>query len=120
MRAMQTIGIALEAHRLDLILDRYKLTNDASLLSYTMDSVLDTNFSRQYRDEVLNFLLPLFPPLALKASHIYIITRILVTLSNPALMVLMITPLMLNEKLVVYQLAFDLVEGGAQDFLIVV
>ena len=117
---MQAIIIALEAHRLDLILDRYKLTNDASLLSYTMDSVLDTNFSRQYRDEVLNFLLPLFPPLASKVSHVYAVTRILVTLSNPALAVPMITPLVPNEKLVVYQLAFDLVEGGAHDFLVAV
>ena len=85
-----------------------------------MDSVLDTNFSLQYRDEVLNFILPLFPPLESKSSHVSAITRILVTLSNPALAVPLIKSLVPGETLLAYQLAFDLVEGGAQDFLVAV
>ena len=41
------------------------------------------DYSLQFRGEVLNFLLPLFPPLESKSSHAFAITRILVTLSNP-------------------------------------
>jgi len=40
-----------------------------------------------------------------------------VTLSNPSLTVPLLTSLVPNEKLLAYQFAFDLVEGGAQDFL---
>lgn len=82
-----------------------------------MDSVLDMNFSLSYRDEVLNFLLPLFPPLESRASHVYAVTRLLVTLSEPSLTVPMLTKLVPTEKLLAFQLAFDLVEGGGQDFL---
>ena len=85
-----------------------------------MDSVIDMNFSLSYRVEVLNFLLPLFPPLEAKASHVYAVTRILVTLSNPSLAIPMLTNLVPNEKLLAYQLAFDLVEGGGQDFLVAI
>ena len=71
-----------------------------------MDSVIDMNFSLSYRNEVLNFLLPLFPPLESKASHVYAVTRILVTLSNPSVTVPMLTKLIPKEKLLAYQLAF--------------
>lgn len=85
-----------------------------------MDSVLDMNFSLQYRDEVLNFLLPLFPPLESKSSHVSAITRILVSLSDASLAIPMIKALVPGQQLLAYQLAFDLVEGGAQDFLVAV
>ncbi|KAH8120111.1 26S proteasome regulatory complex, non-ATPase subcomplex, Rpn2/Psmd1 subunit [Phellopilus nigrolimitatus] len=113
----QAIGIALESHRLDLISHIYNINKDVTLLSYAMDSVLDTNFSLSYRDQVLNFLLPMFPPLESKGPHVYAVTRLLVTLSDPALTVPMLTGLVPREKLLAYQLAFDLVEGGGQDFL---
>ena len=45
------------------------------------------------------------------------LTRLLVTLSNPSLTVPFLTSLVPHEKLLAYQFAFDLVEGGAQDFL---
>lgn len=82
-----------------------------------MDSVLDTNFSLSYRDEVLRFLLPLFPPLEAQATHINAVTRLLVTLGDPSLAIPLLTSLVPTENLLAYQLAFDLVEGGAQDFL---
>lgn len=113
----EAIGIALEAHRLDLISYIYKLSNDASLLAYAMDSVLDTNFSLSYRDEVLRFLLPLFPPLKAQATYINAVTCLLVTLGDPSLAIPLLTSLVQTENLLAYQLAFDLVEGGAQDFL---
>ncbi|CAK5280486.1 unnamed protein product, partial [Mycena citricolor] len=115
----QAIGIALESRRLDVISRIYSQTNDTSLLSYAMEGVLDAGFSLSYRDEVLTFLFPLFPkPKAGDNSpHVHSITRLLVTLSNPSLTVPYITSLVPQEKLVAYQFAFDLVEGGSQDFL---
>ncbi|KAJ7092624.1 D-isomer specific 2-hydroxyacid dehydrogenase [Mycena epipterygia] len=115
----QAIGIALESHRLDVIARIYSQTKDISLLSYAMEGVLDTGFSLSYRDQVLSFLFPLFPqPVAGDSSpHVHSLTRLLVTLSSPSLTVPFITSLVPKEKLLAYQFAFDLVEGGSQDFL---
>jgi 26S proteasome regulatory subunit N2 len=48
------------------------------------------------------------------SPHVHALTRLLVTLSDPSLS---ISLLVLNEELLAYQIAFDLVEGGSQDFL---
>ena len=116
---MQAIGIALESKRLDVISNVYKLTNDASLLSYTMEAVLDTGFSLSYRDQVLKSLLPLFPSPSndTNSPHVHSLTRLLVTLSDPSLTIPLLTSLVPEHKLLAYQFAFDLAEGGAQDFL---
>jgi 26S proteasome regulatory subunit N2 len=84
-----------------------------------MEAVLDNHFPLSYRDQVLNFLYPLFPSPTMdsKSPYIHSLTRLLVTLSNPALTVSLLESLVPKDKLVAYQLAFDLVEGGAQDFL---
>jgi 26S proteasome regulatory subunit N2 len=84
-----------------------------------MEAVLDNHFPLSYRDQVLNSLYPLFPSPTIdsKSPYIHSFTRLLVTLSNPALTVSLLVSLVPKEKLVAYQLAFDLVEGGAQDFL---
>ncbi|KAH9175458.1 26S proteasome regulatory complex non-ATPase subcomplex Rpn2/Psmd1 subunit [Lactarius sanguifluus] len=94
-------------------------THDSSLLTYSMEAVLDNHFPLSYRDQVLNFLYPLFPSPTIdsKSPYIHSLTRLLVTLSNPTLTVSLLVSLVPQEKLVAYQLAFDLVEGGAQDFL---
>ncbi|KAJ6519720.1 armadillo-type protein [Mycena sanguinolenta] len=115
----QAIGIALESRRLDVIARIYSQTKDTSLLSYAMEGVLDTGFSLSYRDQVLSFLFPLFPPPVTGDSspHVHSLTRLLVTLSNPSLTVSFLTSLVPKEKLLAYQFAFDLVEGGSQDFL---
>ncbi|GBE77828.1 26S proteasome regulatory subunit rpn2 [Sparassis crispa] len=115
----QAIGIALESRRLDIITQIYERTHDASLLSYAMEAVLDTAFPLAYRNQVLRFLLPLFPPptSATKSPHVYSLTRLLVSLSSPELTVPLLTSLVPSENLLAYQFAFDLVEGGSQDFL---
>ena len=84
-----------------------------------MEAVLDNHFPLSYREQVLNFLYPLFPPPTIdsKSPYIHSLTRLLVTLSNPALTISLLVSLVPREKLIAYQLAFDLVEGGAQDFL---
>ena len=117
--SVQAIGIALESKRFDVISHIYKLTNDSSLLSYTMEAVLDTGFSLLYRDQVLKALLPLFPPPSndTNSPHVHSLTRLLVILSSPALTIPLLTSLVPEHKLLAYQFAFDLAEGGAQDFL---
>lgn len=115
----QAIGIALESHRLDVISAIYSRTKDISLLSYAMEGVLDTGFSLSYRDQVLRFLFPLFPqPTAGDGSpHVHALTRLLVTLSDPSLTIPFLSSLVASEQLLAFQFAFDLVEGGSQDFL---
>jgi 26S proteasome regulatory subunit N2 len=119
MMLHKAIGIALESQRLDVISSIYSQTKDASLLAYTMEGVLDTGFSLSYRDQVLRFLFPLFPqPTTGDGSpHVHALTRLLVTLSDPSLSISLLSSLVLNEELLAYQFAFDLVEGGSQDFL---
>ncbi|TFY64407.1 hypothetical protein EVJ58_g2635 [Rhodofomes roseus] len=115
----QAIGIALESRRLDVIKHIYNTTHDVNLLSYTMEAVLDTAFPLAYRDQVLRFILPLFPSLSSenKSPHVYSVTRLLVTLSSAELTVPLINSLVPKDSLLAYQMAFDLVEGGAQDYL---
>jgi 26S proteasome regulatory subunit N2 len=84
-----------------------------------MEGVLDTGFSLSYRDQVLRFLFPLFPQLTAGdgSPHVHAITRLLVTLSDPSLTIPLLASLVSSEQLLAYQFAFDLVEGGSQDFL---
>ncbi|KAF8898847.1 hypothetical protein BD779DRAFT_1666615 [Infundibulicybe gibba] len=115
----QAVGIALESRRLDVISSIYQRTQDTSLLSYAMEAVLDTGFSLSYRNQVLQFLFPLFPKPTIGAGipHVHALTRLLVTLNSSSLTIPLLTSLVPKERLVAYQFAFDLVEGGAQDFL---
>jgi 26S proteasome regulatory subunit N2 len=119
LNLFQAIGIALESRRLDVISYIYESTQDISLLSYAMDAILDNDFSLSYRHQVLHFLFPLFPrPTTDNQSiHVHSLTRLLVTLSDPSLTSSFLISLVPQEKLLAYQFAFDLVEGGAQDFL---
>ena len=84
-----------------------------------MEAVIDTGFSLSYRDQVLKFLLPLFPALASDTSspNVHSLTRLLVTLNQSELTVTLLKSLVPDNKLLALQLAFDFVEGGSQDFL---
>ncbi|KAG7450628.1 uncharacterized protein BT62DRAFT_991500 [Guyanagaster necrorhizus] len=113
----QAIGIALESRRLDVVEHIYKHTNDVSLLSYAMEAALDTGFSLSYRDQVLRFLFPLFPQSSTDGSHVHTLTRLLITLGDSGLTIPLFKTMVPSNKLLAYQLAFDLVEGGARDYL---
>ena len=113
----KAIGIALESRRLDIVKRIYEQTKDVSVLSYAMEAVIDTQFSLSYRDLVLQFFYPLFPPPENRSPHIHTLTRLLVALSSSATTVPLLVSLVPDKKLLAYQFAFDLVEGGSQDFL---
>ena len=112
----------MESRRLDIIKSIYEQTCDTTLLSYSMEAVLDTAFPLAYRDRVLKFLFPLFPAPTgdAKSAHVYALTRILVTLNSPEMTISFLTSLVPRQKLLAYQFAFDLVEGGGQDFLVAI
>jgi 26S proteasome regulatory subunit N2 len=100
----------------------YERTRDAGLLAYALDAAADAGVSLAVRDAVLRFLLPLFPPPGAAAGpaagmHAHALTRLLVTLADPAAASPLLRGLVEKDKLLAYQFAFDLVEGGAQDFL---
>ena len=97
----------------------YDITCDVSLVSYAMEAVLDTGFPLSYRDQILKFLLPLFPAPSskTKSSHIHSLARLLVTLNIPSLTMPLLTSLVPKERLLAYQFAFDLAEGGTREFL---
>ena len=82
-----------------------------------MEAVIDTQFSLSYRDSVLEFLYPLFPPPENRSPHIHALTRLLIALSSSSTTVPLLVSLVPGKKLLAYQFAFDLVEGGSQDFL---
>ena len=86
-RVMQVIIIALEAHGPDLILDIHKLTNDVGLLSHSLGSVLDTKLSTIKCPTFCSY--PSSPSTSNPPT--YAVTRILVTLGDSALAVLMTT-----------------------------
>ena len=102
---------------MDLVTSIYDIEHDTSLLSYAMEAVLDSNFSLAFRDEVLRFLYPLFPPLEPGCTYFHSITRLLITLSSVPLALPLFRSLLPENLLLAYQLAFDLVEGGSQEFL---
>ncbi|KAG8843961.1 proteasome regulatory particle base subunit [Tulasnella sp. 330] len=120
----QALGIALESARLDIVTRIFELTKDTQLLSYVIDRVLDSGFKLAYRDKVLHHVIPLFPAPTAQSPHIYSLTRLHVTLSSPSLTLSFLTSLISDsstqaaeQHLLAYQIAFDLVEGGTQDYI---
>lgn len=84
-----------------------------------MEGVLDTGFPLAYRDQVLRFLFPLFPlpKIGDTSPHVHAVTRLLVALSDPEITIPFLLDLVDTQFLLAYQIAFDLVEGGSQEFL---
>ncbi|KAG9043742.1 proteasome regulatory particle base subunit [Tulasnella sp. UAMH 9824] len=121
----QALGIALESERLDIVTRIYELTKDTQLLSYVIDAVLDSGFKLAYRTKVLNHVIPLFPPPTVQSPHISSLTRLHITLSSPSLTIGFLSSLLSDvpaesakeKALLAYQIAFDLVEGGTQDYI---
>ncbi|KAG1720309.1 uncharacterized protein EDB91DRAFT_1257041 [Suillus paluster] len=84
-----------------------------------MEAMLNTGFSLSYHDQVLSSLLPLFPPPTSlsKSPHIHTLAWLLVTLNKLSLVTPFLTSLIPKDRLLAYQFTFNLVEGGARDFL---
>ncbi|KAI0689525.1 armadillo-type protein, partial [Cerioporus squamosus] len=60
--------------------------------------------------------LPALPCSDAKSTHVYALTRILITLKSPEMTINFLNSLVPRQKLLAYLFTFDLVEGGGQDF----
>lgn len=89
-----------------------------------MDAVLDVGFNLATRNRVLHHLCPLFPLPKPGAQYTLALTRLHVALETPAVTTPLFQKLIgsgdKTNRLLAYQLAFDLVEGSTQDFLRIV
>ncbi|GAA5876527.1 hypothetical protein JCM16303_003569 [Sporobolomyces ruberrimus] len=132
----QVLGIAVAAHRLDVVERIFSSTKDTSLLDWILQLVVRENVivassSRSYKNEVLNLLIKLFSSVPLR--DYFAITQCFVYLNDPSLASSLLSDLLnlssSSEKsvepeeekvLTAYQIAFDLAETATQEFLQVV
>ncbi|GAA5845488.1 hypothetical protein JCM5353_000043 [Sporobolomyces roseus] len=133
----QVLGIAVAAHRLDVVERIFSTTKDTSLLDWILqivvrEGVIVASSSRSYKNEVLNLLIKLFS--SVPSRDYFAITQCFVYLNDPSLASSLISELLNlsssstdksaepeEEKvLTAYQIAFDLAETATQEFLQVV
>ncbi|GAA6007020.1 hypothetical protein JCM11491_001480 [Sporobolomyces phaffii] len=131
----QVLGIAVAAHRLDVVERIFSATKDTSLLDWILqivvrEGVIVASSSRSYKNEVLNLLIKLFS--SAPSRDYFAITQCFVYLNDPSLASSLLSELLnlsASEKsaepeeekvLTAYQIAFDLAETATQEFLQVV
>ncbi|GAA5903367.1 proteasome regulatory particle base subunit RPN2 [Sporobolomyces salmoneus] len=133
----QVLGIAIAAHRLDVIERIFSATKDTSLLEWILqivvrEGVAVASSSRSYKNEVLNLLIKLFS--SVPSRDYFAITQCFVYLNDPSLASSLLSELLnlsssVSDKssepeeekvLTAYQIAFDLAETATQEFLQVV
>ncbi|GAA5975568.1 hypothetical protein JCM5350_002652 [Sporobolomyces pararoseus] len=131
----QVLGIAIAAHRLDVVERIFSATKDTSLLEWILqivvrEGVAVANSSRSYKNEILNLLIKLFS--SVPSRDYFAITQCFVYLNDPSLASSLLSELLNlsssdkstepeEEKvLTAYQIAFDLAETATQEFLQVV
>ena len=126
------LGVALEARRLDvieaiikdysaqLLLESDEVKNDTlSLISYVLDCSVTVINNRKFRNKVLNTLVPII--LELKNPDYFAISKIIVQLNDYTLATKIFKDLLGSkqddDRLVAYQVAFDLVASASQELL---
>ncbi|GAA5934841.1 proteasome regulatory particle base subunit RPN2 [Sporobolomyces koalae] len=132
----QVLGIAVAAHRLDVVERIFNATKDASLLDWILqivvrEGVVVASSSRSYKNEVLNLLIKLFS--SVPDRDYFAITQCFVYLNDPSLASSLLSELLHlgpatesstepeeDKVLTAYQIAFDLAETATQEFLQVV
>ncbi|KAI8062416.1 armadillo-type protein [Gongronella butleri] len=112
----QAIGIALEAHRLDVVESMIQHGQPAKLLPYVLEVSMTLVQHLEFRNQVLQTLVKLYQNLA--EPDFISVNQCLVHLNDPAAAAQMLQELIeKNEDLMAYQIAFDLEENATQDFL---
>lgn len=121
------IGVALEARRLDIIeqiLNQYVSSSSSveeamDLINYVLDSSVNVVGNREFRNQVLNALVPII--LSLSTPDYFAISKIIVQLNDNQLAAKIFKDLLKTQddaqRLVAYQVAFDLVASASQELL---
>lgn len=117
------LGISLEAFRLDLVeqLLRVRLTDDTEtnalkLINYVLTATITVVDNSVFRKSILTSLFHIL--MAMKSADYFTISKVVVNLNNPQLGIKLFEKLGSSEKIEVsYQIAFDLVSSGSQQFL---
>ncbi|AQZ10206.1 RPN2 (YIL075C) [Zygosaccharomyces parabailii] len=117
------LGISLEAFRLDLVeqLLKSRLTDDTEtnalkLVNYVLTATITVVDNSLFRKAILNSLFDIL--MSMKSADYFTISKVVVNLNNPQLGMKLFEKLSSSEKIEVsYQIAFDLVSSGSQEFL---
>lgn len=127
------LGVALEARRIDIIstlvheyLQKYSGTREVSesddpmaLINYILDCSITLVSNREFRTQVLNMLVDII--IGLPSSDYFAISKIIVQLNHAELAMRLFRELIgsgsPNDRLVAYQVAFDLVASASQELL---
>lgn len=120
----ELVGFTLRARRLDLLekilVKHIAATNSAEMLTFTLNSanVLVTNYA--FRREILLSLSKMYTD-GLQTIDYFALAQCLLFLGDSTRMAEIIHGLLVQgEKILAYQLAFDLFDFGSQEFLLVV
>lgn len=117
------LGISLEAFRLDLVeqLLKSRLTDDTEtnalkLVNYVLTATITVVDNSLFRKAILKSLFDIL--MSMKSADYFTISKVVVNLNNPQLGMKLFEKLSSSEKIEVsYQIAFDLVSSGSQEFL---
>lgn len=122
------IGISLDAYRLDIVekIINDQLTKDTeesilNLINYTLNIATSIIDNTSYRSSILNSLITILT--SLKNPDFFTIFKIIVNLNDSDLSTHLFQSLLgnsnndPNNKLVIYQIAFDLVNSASQELL---
>ncbi|RHY32693.1 hypothetical protein DYB32_002344, partial [Aphanomyces invadans] len=115
----QALGVALESRRLDKVEESIRRSPDVSAsLAYCFEVSRTTVTNRDFRLQVLQVLVKLYQSLpAQEHTHICQILQLLDQHAEVATILQSLIASTLDETLIAYQVAFDLVENENQKFL---
>lgn len=109
------LGVALEARRLDIVQNILEKEKDMELVNYVLSCSINVVSNREFRNKVLNSLVPIIR--ALPQPDYFAIAKIIVQLNDADLAIDLFKDLIPRDKLVAYQVAFDLVASASQQLL---
>lgn len=120
------IGIALDSYRLDIVekIINDQLKNDTeenvlNLINYTLNIATSIIANTSFRTKILNSLVSII--ISLKTPDFFTVSKIIVNLNDHELALHLFTNLLkssdTNNRLIAYQVAFDLVNSASQELL---
>ncbi|CCH43332.1 26S proteasome regulatory subunit [Wickerhamomyces ciferrii] len=120
------IGLSLDSYRLDIveniINEQLKVDSEENvlnLINYTLNIATSIISNTSFRSKILNSLVSIITNL--KTPDFFIVSKIIVNLNDDSLAVHLFTNLLkseeTNNRLIAYQVAFDLVNSSSQELL---